>query len=356
MDTHSTTMTIADYCAAMQRREIIVNRNYQRSDQVWPPAARSFLIETILLGLPVPKFWLHQITDVRTRTTKKEIVDGQQRSRAILDFYSGDLRLSSTLELEDAAGRTYEELPEELQQTFVDYGLSIDLFVGATVDDVREVFRRMNSYTIPLNPEEQRHASNQGPFKWFIFRLTRDYAEAFVQMGTFGEKQLIRMADAKLLTEVSNGLVHGISTTNKAALDRLYKGRDVEFPEAEEFESRFRGALDFLLELQELHRTELMKSYVVYSLLLAVTHMQSAVPTITPVVADIEGEPLDRQQVLANLSVLAAALESDQAELERQQSPFLGFVRASSERTNVGSQREARVRWLYRALVEPLPV
>jgi hypothetical protein len=356
MDTHATTMTIADYCAAMGRREIVVNRNYQRSDQVWPPAARSFLIETILLGLPIPKFWLHQITDVRTRMTKKEIVDGQQRSRAIFDFYNGDLRLSSTLELEDAAGRIYAELPEELQQRFVDYGLSIDLFVGATVDDVREVFRRMNSYTIPLNPEEQRHASNQGPFKWFVFRLTRDYSDAFVQMGTFGEKQLVRMADAKLLTEVANALIHGISTTSKASLDRLYKSRDVAFPEEDEFEHRFRSGLDFVLELQELHRTELMKSYVVYSLLLAVMHMQNPVASIAPVVADIQPEGLDRQQMLANLSALAAALDADETDLERQESPFLDFVRASSERTNVGSQRERRVMWLYRALVESLPV
>jgi hypothetical protein len=164
------------------------------------------------------------------------------------------------------------------------------------------------------------------------------------------------MADAKLLTEVAHGLVHGVSTTNKAALDRLYKSRDVAFPEGEEFDSRFRAALDFLLEVQELHRTELMKSYVVYSLLLAVMHMQNPAAMIAPVVADVEGEALDRQLMLANLSALAAALESDEAELERQQSPFLGFVRASSERTNVGSQREARVLWLYWALVEPLPV
>ena len=38
----STNYTVADYCQAMERKEIIVNRDYQRSDKVWPPVARSF--------------------------------------------------------------------------------------------------------------------------------------------------------------------------------------------------------------------------------------------------------------------------------------------------------------------------
>ena len=62
------TYTVADYCQAMSRhREIIVNRDYQRSDKVWPPAAKSFLIETILLNYPIPKLFLFQKTDLRSR-------------------------------------------------------------------------------------------------------------------------------------------------------------------------------------------------------------------------------------------------------------------------------------------------
>ena len=41
-----TNMTIAEYCGAMERKDIIVNKTYQRSDKVWPDSARSFLIES----------------------------------------------------------------------------------------------------------------------------------------------------------------------------------------------------------------------------------------------------------------------------------------------------------------------
>lgn len=72
----STTYTVSDYCASLHRKEVRVNRDYQRSDKVWPPAAQSFLIETILLGYPLPKLSLHQITDIKTRRSVREIIDG----------------------------------------------------------------------------------------------------------------------------------------------------------------------------------------------------------------------------------------------------------------------------------------
>ena len=47
--------TVAEYCQQMAENKIIINREYQRSGKVWPPAARSYLIKTILLGYPIPK-------------------------------------------------------------------------------------------------------------------------------------------------------------------------------------------------------------------------------------------------------------------------------------------------------------
>ena len=159
MRTQSSTITVADYCQGMERKEYLVNKDYQRSDTVWPIAAKSFLIETILLDFPVPKMSLHQRLELVTRTVVKEIVDGQQRSRAVLDFYQNKLRLSRSLLTPEYAGRTFSELDEVAQGQFLNYGLNFDLFVAATNDDVREVFRRMNSFTVPLNPEEARHAT-----------------------------------------------------------------------------------------------------------------------------------------------------------------------------------------------------
>lgn len=115
MDIVPTNMTVADYCPAMKRGEIVVNREYQRSDKVWPAIARGYLMETIILGFPIPKLSLYQKTDVKSRKTTKEIVDGQQRSMAILDFWNDDFELPSTLETETIRGKSYSELDKDEQ-------------------------------------------------------------------------------------------------------------------------------------------------------------------------------------------------------------------------------------------------
>src|SRR5260370_3293352 len=111
MQVISTAFTVAEYCDQLKAGSITINRDYQRSDAVWPPAARSFLIDTILNGFPMPKFLLSQITDLRTRKTIKQIVDGQQRTKAILDFYDDKLRISGKADL---AGKTFSSLDRDV--------------------------------------------------------------------------------------------------------------------------------------------------------------------------------------------------------------------------------------------------
>ena len=261
MTQNLTPYTIAEFCQAMQRNEVRVNYDYQRSPKVWPTAARSFLIETILLGYPMPKISLYQITDVKTRKTLKEIVDGQQRSMTIFDFYNGKLRLDRKALPAEAAGKIYRELDEQWQYRFLNYALSVDLFIGATKEDIREVFRRMNSYTVPLNAEERRHSKFQGQFKWFVYRLTKRYSQALENIGAFTEKQLNRMQDAKLFSEIIHAMLKGITTTKDRELTRLYDEFDKNFAKEDVVEKRIAKAMDFLLEYKSLHQGPLMKPY-----------------------------------------------------------------------------------------------
>ena len=348
--------TIADYCAMIERKEVRVNRDYQRSDQVWPRTAQSFLIETILTNFPVPKLFLHQRTDLRTRRSLKDIVDGQQRTRAIVDYYNDGYGLSSNIELSGARGRRYSQLPEQLQAQFADYPLQFDLFVGASEEEVREVFRRMNSFTVPLNPEEQRHAEYQGEFKWFMRSLSTDYAEAFRTAGTFRQKALVRMQDQKLLTEICAAYFLGITTTNKRTLNNVYRDHDKndQFPEDErsELNGRLRRGLDQLFAWDDLYGTPLMRPNQVYSLVLAIMHLESPVETLLSEFDPQEAQTHGEDVVLVNLTRLAEVLELGDEQLADELRPF---YRASAEKTNVKAQRITRFQWFCRALVDDLP-
>ena len=362
MQVTGTGFTIAEYCGQMQAGTIVINRDYQRTEEVWPPAARSYLIDTILLGYPIPKISLFQKTDFRSRRTIKEIVDGQQRSNAILDFYTDTLRLTGKTEF---AGQTYSELDEPYKQKFVDYYITADLFVGATEEDIRQVFRRINSYTVPLNPQEERHATHQGCFKWFIVDLTERYASTLKRLGVFNERQLSRMGDAALFTELVLAMKDGIQTAARSKLDNIYKTNEEEFPDEDRYKDRIDAAMDQIVRFEPLHNGPLMKAYNFYTLVLAVTNFQDPLDSLCaiyrPTIVGI-GEP---GIALSNLSLLANALEGsdldeDEGQAEGDQAggegdssgarPFAEFIAACSEATNTKKQREERFRWLSRAL------
>ena len=226
MKVNPVNMTVADYSAAIRRKEVVIDRSYQRSAEIWPDRARSYLIETVLKGFPIPKLTLHQRTDLRTKKTVKYVVDGQQRTKALSDFYDNILRLSRALETEGARNNRYEDLDEDLQQAFLTYRLDFDQFEAASEDDVREYFRRINSFTAPLTPEEQRHASFQGEMKWFIYDLASKYENPLINLGVIAKRGAIRMADAKLMAEIVSALLLGITTTSKRSLDKLYEDFD----------------------------------------------------------------------------------------------------------------------------------
>lgn len=352
MKTNRVTMTVADYCSAFDRDEVVIDRTYQRSPNIWPSLARSYLIETILKDFPVPKLALHQKTDLKSRRTIKYVVDGQQRTMAIRDFYTNALRLGQRLELTEAAGRTFSELPDELKEAFLSYVLVFDQFEAATDEHVREYFRRINSFTAPLNPEEQRHARFQGPMKWFVYGLSQRWGETIVNLGVLTSKAVVRMGDAKLMAELTHALLNGITTTNKTSLDTMYHAFDKG--EAFEKEDSIRSALDqaftSILSAGDIHDTTLMRMNVFYSLVLAVVDTQQHWPTLSFANrgASADTSPVMGKDAISNLLTLAAALEDPEL-----YDSYAEFTRAAQEKTNVQTQRVTRVRWLVDALTKP---
>ena len=85
---------ISDILAWMKDKTLVLNTDFQRRS-VWPPSARVFLIDTILRDCPMPNIYIRTKTDLKTRRGYREVVDGQQRLRAINDFASDRLQLSN---------------------------------------------------------------------------------------------------------------------------------------------------------------------------------------------------------------------------------------------------------------------
>ncbi|MBA7704375.1 hypothetical protein ES703_113182 [subsurface metagenome] len=299
----------------------------------------------MLLGFPIPKLFLYARLDLKTRQTIKEIVDGQQRSHALRMFFNNKLKLSAKLDTEELRGKRYNDLSEELQTKFLSYSLPIDQFSGTPEEDVREAFRRMNASTVPLNDDEQRNAEFQGPFKWFLNSVCREYKEALFNAGLFSKRDLIRMADYRLFGEVVLILDQGFVTTKKKQLDDLYRRYNVEFPREDEIRGKLQSALEKIFSDEALRDDALMRGHMFQSLMAALIANEYG--------GDFVDQAADAEPVLAQklsqspipLDVLCAALREpgENPDLDR-------FISACSQKTNVDSQRIIRFLYLRAAL------
>ena len=344
----SSNYDVARYCTQMNDKSITVNRDYQRSDKIWPPASQSYLIDSILLGYPIPKLSLFQRTDLKSRKTVYEIVDGQQRSMAILAFYNNELRLTGKT---DFHGMKYEDLEDEQSQRFLSYSLSVDVFVDADGETIRQVFRRINSYNVPLNPQERRHAEFQGGAKWFIIDLCDRYSSILNRIGVFTEAQLNRMNDAKLYTEICDAFVNGINHASEPRLDKFYEENEAKFPPEANLGKRLNTAFTKLVEWEPLHGTALMKTYNIYSLVLAISHCRLPAKKLQNVYEIGEPVKFDETLILPNLTQLAEVLEESETEVPKK---MRAFYSACSGATNRLQQRTVRFQTFCKALLPEL--
>lgn len=325
-------MNILDYCNAFIGGDIKVDSNYQRTDKVWPTQAQQYLIESIILGYPIPIFFLHQKIDLRSKKSTKFVVDGQQRSKAIVDFFKNSLSISKKSNCPRLAGKSFEMLDEDDQNSFLSYSLPIDLFVTASREEIIETFRRINSYTVPLNAEERRHANNQGEMKWFVYDLATRYSEQLAQLGTLTEKNLARMVDFKFFSELvcfidSSDLI----TTSAKLLDSLYIKHDKVFPNADVTRQGIDYAMGVLAGWGWLQGLNVVKQHILQMIILALINNQGKVLQ-------------DVALIKKGFSELSEAIEAGiSAEWD-------SFIKAASKTTN----DRARKLIIYRTVSEVL--
>lgn len=338
-------MSVADYCHEYNNGNIKVNEQYQRNVGLWTSQAKSFFIESILLEFPIPKLYLHVRIDLKSRKQTKEVVDGQQRTQALVSFFNNKQRLTSNIDTEELRGLKYSQLSEDWQSRFLSYSLPIDQFPVAGDEEVQDAFRRMNANNVPLNDEEQRNARFQGPFKWFIIQVADEYKTTFRTIGLFSRRDLARMADLKLYAEIVLGIDQGFVTVKGKQLDDLYKRYNTTFPHEEDYGASLRAGLNAFLEIPELQHPSLLRAHMFQSVVLALISLREP-QRFAALEEDPHAETIAR---IAGKNVplqpLLAALADPESYADLQE-----FTESSSRKTNVETSKVIRFAYLRQAI------
>ena len=109
---------INDILQWYENDELELSPKYQRNS-VWNEKAKSYLMDTIIRGLPIPPIFMRQKIDVTTKKTYREIIDGQQRLRAITEYIHNNFPISKSHN-ELYGGMCYENLDEEIKEQILE--------------------------------------------------------------------------------------------------------------------------------------------------------------------------------------------------------------------------------------------
>ncbi|WP_404933714.1 DUF262 domain-containing protein [Nitratireductor sp. L15S-10] len=350
MQINSNNYSIIELLNMLERRELIVNTEYQRGSGIWPQGPSSYFIDTIIEKFPFPKIYMYETIDRTERIAKKEIVDGQQRINTIKRFYDNEFALGSDSRY---AGLKFDDLNEEVQSEFLSYSVSVDVIRSAQRSEILQMFRRMNAYTLPLNEAEKRHSSFQGKFKWFINDLADELNEFFVEFGVFTSRQIVRMSDAALISDCIISIEKGIISSNPTDFRSIYRAYDDEFPNESSYHKMLSETFEFIVDnFEPLRKTFMMKPYALHSLVTALIHSRYGIPSIeqewnTPRTGKFAADPAQARE-----SLLELAQAHEAKELEGKHALYVWGCMSTTDRK---SRRTARVAAILRILGAVVP-
>jgi uncharacterized protein with ParB-like and HNH nuclease domain len=181
VDVDNFDVTVRELIRMVEEGEIDRAPEYQRKFR-WDETRESKLVESVLLGLPVPTVFM-----ATNKDGTWELVDGLQRISSLVHFAGSQsslqktigkadsLKLSGLEKLSSFNGKSYTELPESIQLHLMKRALRVTSLSDKSDMNVRfDTFERLNTGGIALSSQEIRACVYQGALSDFLSESAQD--------------------------------------------------------------------------------------------------------------------------------------------------------------------------------------
>ncbi|MEK7661121.1 MAG: DUF262 domain-containing protein [Pseudomonadota bacterium] len=246
---------IAEIFQKLQSEDYFIDRSFQRN-LVWTEKQKVRLIETILTGFPMPEIYLwEQPINVATGSQRYSIVDGQQRTNAIFTFLTNEYSLKKSYLDDDNisasfTGKKWFELCDDDKAKVFQYIINVrHIPTYVTMEQIKNIFRRLNETDKALNPQELRHAAFSGKFLSAASDLASNIF--FEENKIFSINQVRRMVDVQFISSLLIYLREGVVTENRKIINEVYERfndhyeyREKDIQTVENFLGFWNGILD----------------------------------------------------------------------------------------------------------------
>lgn len=327
------TYYINDFKEWEDRKELVLAPYFQRRS-VWSDKAKSYLIDTILRGSPIPKIYMRHTIDPQTRKSIREVIDGQQRLRTILNFVDDGFKVLKAHN-DQFGGQYFSQLPKEVQSNILSYELSVDLLPGLSDKEVLDIFARLNTYTVTLNQQELLNSKYFGLFKKTVYSLGYEFVNFWTSNNIITLKQIYRMAEAEFTTDIIIAMVDGIQS--KTAAETYYKKYDDAFPHMNRIITEFKGTMDMIggIFQDRLSNSHFNSKPLFYSLFCVLYDLNYGLPNTNS--KTIKITPANYPKVRSALEQIELILDSDKPD-----NKYKDFLEACDRHTTNITERKLR--------------
>ncbi len=208
--------SIADLKDWTDNNRLELQPSFQRKS-VWGNAAQIMLMDTILKNIPMPKIFVSSL--VKGDSPYRSVIDGQQRISAILAFIRDEFELKKPYDGE-YIGKKFSELPKKIKNNFLRYKLDFNEINDASDEQLREIYSRVNKYSLVLTAQEMRRSDFPGDFLNLSEQLAM--SDFFNKAKIFTMTSRRRLSDVEYVSELLAGLLDGIQD-KKNTLDDFYQ-------------------------------------------------------------------------------------------------------------------------------------
>lgn len=215
--------TVATILSQIEQGNIDLNSGFQRRN-AWNDNKRSKLIESIMIGYPIPEIVL---AENKNKRNSYIVIDGKQRLLTIASFKKPEVYQYWTKKSPKTTGltssynqKTYKDIDSnpDMLRIFENSALRCTVISNYPSDEsLYDIFYRLNSGSTPLSSQELRQALNKGPYSQFLISVT-DEDNILRQVMTIKEPDK-RLRDVEVLLRCMSFL--------KYAKD--YKGNLLQF-------------------------------------------------------------------------------------------------------------------------------
>lgn len=187
----SKSLTISNIVDRLENDEIILDPDYQRNGDLWDDDTQSRLIESLIIGIPLPVFYFDCCLD-----DKYEVVDGVQRLTAIKRFMAKNaektLKLNKLEYMTEFNGKFFDDLPANIQRRIREQNIQAYIIMQGTPNKIKSsIFRRINTGGLVLTNAEIRNAIYRGRVAMLLKELALSGEFVDVTRGSISPRRML---------------------------------------------------------------------------------------------------------------------------------------------------------------------